>query len=123
MSETNEIKAAMNTDREIWREALLDHYSPSIHVTQSGAIGINVGGNVIVKKVQDWHNIASDKLIPLADAMELVEALESIKAAYLRGVNYDLEPCEQSMELNIARIASWRKGDAALAAFRAKHGS
>ncbi len=44
-----------NTDREIWREKEKDFYSPSIHVTEQGEIGINVGGYVIVKPIQDWH--------------------------------------------------------------------
>src|SRR5258708_33375028 len=33
----------INTDREIWRRIPGDFYSPSIHVTQSGSIGIDVG--------------------------------------------------------------------------------
>ena len=44
-----------NTDREIWRETEGDYYSPSIHVTEAGGIGINVGGYVFVKSVQEWH--------------------------------------------------------------------
>ncbi len=44
-----------NTDREIWREKEGDYYSPSIHVTENGHIGINVGGHVIVMSVHEWH--------------------------------------------------------------------
>lgn len=47
-----------NTDIEIWRVVPGDFYSPSIHVTQEGGIGINVGGTVIVKSVRDWHALA-----------------------------------------------------------------
>jgi hypothetical protein len=50
--------AAANTDRELWREREDDYYSPSIHVTQKGGIGINVGGTVFVKSVRDWHALA-----------------------------------------------------------------
>jgi hypothetical protein len=46
-----------NTDREIWRRIPEDYYSPSIHVTAGGAIGINVGGEVIVKTVEQWHDL------------------------------------------------------------------
>lgn len=48
-----------NTDREIWREQEGDFYSASIFVTESGGIGINVGGLCIVKSVRDWHNLGA----------------------------------------------------------------
>lgn len=35
---------AQNTDRELWRESPGDYYANSIHLTESGGIGINVGG-------------------------------------------------------------------------------
>lgn len=50
--------AAENTDREIWRRVERDFYSPSIHVTRGGGIGINVGGTVIVMPVERWHELA-----------------------------------------------------------------
>lgn len=43
-----------NNDRELWREG--DFYSPSIHVTEHGGIGINVGGHVIVAPLRSWHD-------------------------------------------------------------------
>lgn len=50
---------AKNTDKEIWRrsgpENPGEYYQPSIHVTASGSIGINVGGHVIVMAVEKWH--------------------------------------------------------------------
>jgi hypothetical protein len=46
-----------NTDRELWRETP-SYYSPSIHVTEEGRIGINVGGTVFVKPLRDWHALA-----------------------------------------------------------------
>jgi len=48
-----------NTDRELYREG--DYYSPSIHVTESGGIGINVGGHVLVAQLKNWHD-AGNKL-------------------------------------------------------------
>lgn len=47
--------ACQNTDREIWRKRPGDFYSPSIHVTENGNIGINFGGSVIVAPVERWH--------------------------------------------------------------------
>ena len=47
--------ACENTDKEIWRKTESDYYSPSIHVTESGSIGINVGDYVIVAPVEEWH--------------------------------------------------------------------
>ena len=47
-----------NTDREIWRRIPGDYYSPSIHVTAEGGIGIDVGGRVIVMDIEDWHRLA-----------------------------------------------------------------
>jgi len=43
-----------NTDRELWRERDGDFYADSIHVTQSGGIGINCGGHVIVMPLREW---------------------------------------------------------------------
>ena len=45
----------LNTDKEIWRERPGDFYADSIHVTESGAIGMNCGGHVIVAPIRKWH--------------------------------------------------------------------
>ena len=45
----------VNTDKEIWRETPGDYYSNSIHATEDGNIGINVGGIVFVATIEDWH--------------------------------------------------------------------
>ena len=47
--------AGINTDKEIWRKIPGDYYSPSIHVTEWGDIGINVGGHVLVASTEAWH--------------------------------------------------------------------
>jgi hypothetical protein len=52
--------SAQNTDKELWREIEDDFYSPSIHVTADGKIGINVGGMVYVKTLRNWHELAND---------------------------------------------------------------
>ena len=46
--------AKNNTDVEIWRKVPDDYYSPSIHVTEQGDIGINVGGYVLVSPIERW---------------------------------------------------------------------
>lgn len=60
MADSREQRAALNTDREIWR-AKDDYYSPSIHVTEGRGIGINVGGTVYVRPVEHWHKLASQE--------------------------------------------------------------
>ncbi len=62
--------AAKNTDIEIWKKVENDYYSPSIHVTESGSIGINVDGSVIVAPVEKWHesfkkNCESEKALDI----------------------------------------------------------
>ena len=47
-----------NTDKEIWRKKPGDYYAPSIHVTEGGGIGMNVGGHVIVAPIERWHDAA-----------------------------------------------------------------
>ena len=48
----------INTDREIWRETKDDYYAPSMHVTISDGIGINVGGTVFLMPIRAWHALA-----------------------------------------------------------------
>jgi hypothetical protein len=47
-----------NTDRELWRERDGDAYADSVHVTTNGGIGINCGGQVIVRPIREWHRLA-----------------------------------------------------------------
>lgn len=61
----SENEARLNTDRELWREPPGDYYANSIHVTERGGIGINVGGAVHVMPLADWHALAEkDSPIP-----------------------------------------------------------
>jgi len=52
-------KLAASTDKELYRETE-DYYSPSIHVTKGGSIGMNVGGTVFVKPIREWHHLADN---------------------------------------------------------------
>ena len=54
--------ACINTDVELWRKKRGDYYSPSIHVTEFGEIGIDVGGYVLVAPVEKWHD-AGNKIL------------------------------------------------------------
>jgi hypothetical protein len=60
----------LNTDKEIWRQIPDDYYSPSIHTTEQNNIGINVGGTVYVKSVEEWHKFG-DKLEALRNVHEI----------------------------------------------------
>ena len=58
----------VNTDRELWRDGDGDYYADSIHVTESGGIGINVGGCVLVAPVRMWHD-AGMKLFTASESL------------------------------------------------------
>lgn len=53
---------ARNTDRELWREREGDYYSPALFVTEGGGIGIDVGGNVVVRPIREWHKLSASEL-------------------------------------------------------------
>ena len=55
----SENQNCLNTDKEIWRERPGDYYSPSIHVTEHGGIGINFHGHVIVAPVKTWYELGN----------------------------------------------------------------
>ena len=52
-----------NTDKELYREIEGDYYSPSLHVTTDGLIGINVGGSIHVMRLRDWHERAESFIV------------------------------------------------------------
>ncbi len=94
-----------NTDREIWREKEEDFYSPSIHVTEQGKIGINVGGYVIIKPIQDWHKCQGQLRLQTDVAM----GAKSI-AAQLQGENERLKATIQNALVSLA-VMSMRRED------------
>lgn len=53
---------AANTDTELFREPKGDlpseYYANSLHKTADGRIGIDVGGNVWVMTLAEWHKAA-----------------------------------------------------------------
>lgn len=50
--------AKKNTDRELFRDEPKDYYAASLFVTETGGIGINVGGTVYVKPIREWWRLA-----------------------------------------------------------------
>lgn len=50
-----------NTDKELYRDPPGDYYSNSIHITERGGIGIDVGGRVFVKTLAAWHVLAMNE--------------------------------------------------------------
>lgn len=56
--------ACVNTDRELFRETAKDWkdegYQPRIFVTQDERIGINVGGQVYVRSIREWHRLIKE---------------------------------------------------------------
>lgn len=92
-AETDEAK---NTDRELWRERDGDYYAASLHVTEGGGIGMDVGGLVIVRPIRDWHRMPAE--------IELLRAgLEECAKAVYRD-DYDLK-YKPTREARIARCA------------------
>lgn len=51
-------QSVVNTDRHLWPDVSEDPLCDRMHVTSGGAIGINVGGFVIVKTMREWHRLA-----------------------------------------------------------------
>jgi hypothetical protein len=47
--------ACINTDKKLWQEDDKDSYTPSIFVTDRGAIGIKVGGMAQIATLREWH--------------------------------------------------------------------
>lgn len=98
-----------NTDVELWREPGaspgMDYYQPSIHVTKDNGIGIDVGGNVIVMPLRDWHKLAKEATQPSeADEVQAKASLPSKLApkdrcrtqhASLEVINGIRKPCPE----------------------------
>lgn len=66
------VNCEANTNRELFREAD-DHYANSVFVTEDGKIGMNVGGRVRVRSIEDWHRMVSDSWEPPAKVVAHVD--------------------------------------------------
>ena len=104
-------KTILNTDTELWREpqenGSTDYYSNSIHHTSDNKLGINVGGHVIVKSLEDWHKLAQTTKPTDTQELELGEILTKFGRTYWhqtsnRQANV-ISPGEAETHINIAR--------------------
>ena len=80
-----EAHAAQNTDRQLWRESD-NAFASSLHVTEAGGIGMNVGGLVIVLSIEKWHalpRILDEKEREIA---QLKKEAEQWQAHAMRGL-------------------------------------
>jgi hypothetical protein len=103
-------EAKVNTDRELWRESD-DWHANSIHVTEQGSIGIDVGGSVYVRPLKEWHKAVKDfdtlkaELTTVkqlhADALELVK--DEHEHGYRRGFGDGLEAASNVIKDRILR--------------------
>ena len=80
-----------NTDREIWRETDGD----SIHVTQSGGIGINCGGSVVTMPIREWHKLAW----PNIQTASLQAQGDDHRARVAQGLCSPKNPCNSCIAL------------------------
>ena len=81
-------ETCLNTDKEIWKKIPGDYYSPSIHITEFGGIGINVGakilfrahgGYVLVAPIEKWHK-AGIKAFTIPDPNDLITSRFTLTA-------------------------------------------
>ena len=82
-------KAFVNEDKLLWEKVEGDYYSPSIHVTKHYGIGIDVGGHVIVKPVEDWHS-QGQKLTAIKKKVD--ELIEKNRSDYenIKHINHNI---------------------------------
>ena len=93
MSET-----VQNTDRELWRLIPDDEYSPSIHVTQAGDIGINVNGLVVVRTIEMWHALAMQQSSPVQPRFDVATDIEILNEMLARITKLAIpQPAEQQL--------------------------
>lgn len=99
----NSDNTAENTDIEIWREKDGDYFSPSIHVTRSGNVRIDVSGKVFVKPIKEWHRMAlnHDKLV---EALKISRTYVAATAVYNK-INKVQEQAESDYLLIDAALA------------------
>jgi len=71
-----------NTDRHLWPEVEApDAPVRRLFVTAEGAIGINVGGYVYVKPIEEWHKLAGGPFPAVPEHRTSKELLPMLRAA------------------------------------------
>ena len=87
-----------NTDKELYRESEGDYYSPSLHVTKDGLIGINVGGSVHVMRLRDWHERAQAFIIKIETTHNsgyMVRKAKALLSQIAKATSYIRKRCTQ----------------------------
>jgi hypothetical protein len=112
MSTDEGLRAALNTDRELWREREGDFYSDSIHVTAQGAIGINCGGTVIVNPLQEWFRLAAHPPSERMRSALLVQTDTECDGATISYTKEDYTKCEK---------CHWRSPEQGARPYRNRH--
>jgi hypothetical protein len=76
-------RAALNTNRELYREdtghPAGSYYEHSCFVTEDGKIGINVGGSVITKTLEDWYAIGLGEIVNAPSDTEIREVMRDVE--------------------------------------------
>ena len=96
----SEIKAMQNTDIKLWIKDKENCFSPSVHATQDGCIGINVGGTVIVKPIEVWHHLESSLASAKAELAELRQIANT----------YDCKMAEKDREIAELKKVQQKEG-------------
>lgn len=72
-------QACNNTDRDLWFEDPSNSaYSPRLFITETGGIGIDVGGLCFVQPIREWHRMAALKADNSLKRRPTVQELEAI---------------------------------------------
>ena len=120
MSLSQDDGAKLNEDKELWREKEGDYYAPSLFVTKTGGIGMNVHGRVFVKPIQEWHKmndiiaaLRSENEKLLADLRREQERgdklTEDIEKGFMPGAYARLQNLQESERLCADYKAKWER--------------
>jgi hypothetical protein len=74
----------LNTDRNLWRDD-----GTRLFITETGGIGMEVAGRVIVKSLRDWHSLALKE----HDAIEALDDVHSWAEQRCPCANEQPDPC------------------------------
>lgn len=97
-------EACQNTDRELFRESV-DAFSPSLHDTLGGGLGISVDGSVHVKPLRSWHALAEKEAKePQAKSSSEPRSNKAIAEWFSSCFNPKIVPVETSYDMFLAAL-------------------
>ena len=115
-----EERAALNTDRDLWREPPGDYYANRIFLTEAGGIGLDVGGHCIVKTIAAWFKLAPEAAVirsPKSGAAAAPSPEKALPEQPIHRQNcavFQDEPCNCGLEWKVPvtpRVATAGGGD------------